>query len=241
MEVQTCAFESPAITNSDYYYGQINIGSVIMCFLIIYSTALSIVLSVKQLIQVIKEEQLIMEMEEEEVDVQTQVTKEEEEVIVKEVVKVDVQSQVNKEEEEKERQEKEQKREQKKEEELLLANYNAKERALALQAAYDEQLNALIKKKLMKLETQVNFNSSYNALYVSHYGNVLTTKQHLSNIIITHIQETSTRDIKKLDEEIITMAKKAGLFGENSDLLKDIEKIPDSTFVAEYKYIVSIM
>ena len=148
---------------------------------------------------------------------------------------------MNKEEEEKERKEKEQKREQKKEEELLLANYNAKERALALQAAYDEQLNALIKKKLMKLETQVNFNSSYNALYVSHYGNVLTTKQHLSNIIITHIQETSTRDIKKLDEEIITMAKKAGLFGENSDLLKDIEKIPDSTFVAEYKYIVSIM
>ena len=45
----------------------------------------------------------------------------------------------------------------------------------------------------------------------------------------------------ELDEEIITMAKKAGLFGENSDLLKDIEKIPDSTFVAEYKYIVSIM
>ena len=83
MEVQTCAFESPAITNSDYYYGKINIGSVIMCFLIIYSTALSIVLSVKQLIQVIKEEELIMEMEEEEVDVQTQVTKEEEEVIVK--------------------------------------------------------------------------------------------------------------------------------------------------------------
>jgi hypothetical protein len=242
MEVQTCAFESPAITNSDYYYGKINIGSVIMCFLIIYSTALSIVLSVKQLIQVIKEEELIMEMEEEEEeDVQTQVTKEEEEVIEKEVIKVDVQTQVTIEEEEIERKKKEQKREQKKEEELLLANYNAKERALALQAAYDEQLNALIKKKLMKLETQVNFNSSYNALYVSHYGNVLTTKQHLSNIIITHIQETSTRDIKKLDEEIITMAKKAGLFGENSDLLKDIEKIPDSAFVAEYKYIVSIM
>ena len=150
MEVQTCAFESPAITNSDYYYGQINIGSVIMCFLIIYSTALSIVLSVKQLIQVIKEEELIMEMEEEEeeeeeekVDVQTQVTKEEEEVIVKEVVKVDVQTQVNKEEEEeKERKEKEQKRE----EELLLANYNAKERALALQTAYDERANLAFEK-----------------------------------------------------------------------------------------------
>lgn len=142
MEVQTCAFESPAITKSDYYYGKINIGSVIMCFLIIYSTTLSIVLSVKQLIQVIKEEQLIQEIEEEEedkVDVQTQVTKEE---IVKEIVKVDVQTQVNKEEEEKERKEKEQKRE----EELLLANYNAKERALALQAAYDERANLAFEK-----------------------------------------------------------------------------------------------
>ena len=144
MEVQTCAFESPAITKSDYYYGKINIGSVIMCFLIIYSTALSIVLSVKQLIQVIKEEELIMEMEEEEEEVvKTQVTKEE---IVKEIVKVDVQTQVTIEEEEIERKKKEQKREQKKEEELLLANYNAKERALALQAAYDERANLAFEK-----------------------------------------------------------------------------------------------
>ena len=139
MEVQTCAFESPTITNSNYYYGKINIGSVIMCFLIIYNTALSIVLSVKQLIQVIKEEELIKEMEEEEesmvkVDVQTQVDKV--------VVKVDVQTQVDKEEEETERK----KREQKEEEELLLANYNAKERALALQAAYDERAKLAFEK-----------------------------------------------------------------------------------------------
>ena len=136
MEVQTCAFESPTITNSNYYYGKINIGSVIMCFLIIYSTAISIVLSVKQLIQVIKEEELIKEMEDEEVkvDVQTQVDKV--------VVKVDVQTQVDKEEEEKERKEKEQK----KEEELLLANYNAKERALALQTAYEEHAKLAFEK-----------------------------------------------------------------------------------------------
>ena len=123
MEVQTCAFESPAITNSNYYYGKINICSVIMCFLIIYSTAISIVLSVKQLIQVIKEEELIKEMEDEEdkVDVQTQVIKEEEKVIVNEVVKVE-------------------------EEELLLANYNAKERALALQTAYEEHAKLAFEK-----------------------------------------------------------------------------------------------
>ena len=117
MEVQTCAFESPTITNSNYYYGKINIGSVIMCFLIIYSTAISIVLSVKQLIQVIKEEELVQEMEEEEEeDVQTQVDKEEKVITELEVIKEE-------------------------EEELLLANYNAKERALALQTAYDGPLS----------------------------------------------------------------------------------------------------
>ena len=207
MEVQMCyAIQNPNSANYDY-------GTIGMCLLIIYSTALSVVLILKQPIEIIKEV------------VQTQVTKEK-------VVKVDVQTQVTKEEDEEVIE---------KEEELLLANYNAKERKLALQAAYEEQLNALIKKKLMKLETQVNFANSYNPLYVSHYGNVLTTKQSLSNIIITHIQETLITDIKKLDKEIVIMAKKVGLFGENSDLLKEIEKLPDSTFVAEYKYIVSIM
>lgn len=208
MEVQMCyAIQNPNSANYDY-------GTIGMCLLIIYSTALSVVLILKQPIEIIKE-------------------------VVEEVVKVDVQTQVTKEEDEEVIEKEEEKT--KKEEELLLANYNAKERALALQTAYEEQLNALIKKKLMKLETQVNFNDSYNRLYVSHYGNVLTTKQSLSNIIITHMQETLITDIKKLDKEIIIMAKKAGLFGENSDLLKEIEKLPDSTFVAEYKYIVSIM
>jgi hypothetical protein len=81
-----------------------------MCFLIIYSTALSIVLSVKQLIQIIKEEELLKEEEQEE------------EVFNR----VEVQTQTNEEN-------------YKEEEEILLANYNAKDRALALQAAYDER------------------------------------------------------------------------------------------------------
>lgn len=38
MEVQTYAFEISAINNSNHYYGKLNIGSAIMCFLIIYST-----------------------------------------------------------------------------------------------------------------------------------------------------------------------------------------------------------
>jgi hypothetical protein len=121
MEVYTCAYENSNVSNSNSdYYGKINMTSVIMCFLIIYNTALSIVLSVKQLIQVIKEEELINEEEEEE------------EEVVKEVeVEVIKEEEVSKEVEE---------------EELLLANYNAKERALALQAAYDERAKLMFEK-----------------------------------------------------------------------------------------------
>jgi len=119
MDVQTCAYTSLNVSNNDSNYGKINITSVIMCFLIIYSTALSIVLSVKQLIQIIKEEELINEDEEEEEEEEEDEEEEDEEEEEEEVIK----------EEEKE----------KNEEELLLANYNAKERALALQTAYEER------------------------------------------------------------------------------------------------------
>ena len=165
MEVQTCAFESPTITNSNYYYGKINIGSVIMCFLIIYSTAISIVLSVKQLIQVIKEEELIKEMEDEEdkVDVQTQVDTEEEKVIVNEVVKVE-------------------------EEELLLANYNAKERSLALQTAYEEHAKLAFEKwqeayhKLFIIQNRGDYpdNSDYLSLMKKVQEEYLETNEKLT-------------------------------------------------------------
>ena len=153
MEVQTCAFESPAITKSDYYYGKINIGSVIMCFLIIYSTTLSIVLSVKQLIQVIKEEQLIQEMEEE--------------VVKTQVTKVDVQTQVDKEEEEEEEKEDEEEEdedeededeEDEDEEELLLANYRIKEREQALQEIYKERADKAVEKWKEAYSNMINFN-----------------------------------------------------------------------------------
>ena len=62
MEVQNCAYESHNAYDTDY--GKINITSFILCFIIIYSTALSIILSIIQLMQVIKEE----EQEEEEED-----------------------------------------------------------------------------------------------------------------------------------------------------------------------------
>jgi len=114
MEVQTCAYASPNVSNSNSdYYGKINITSVILCFIIIYSTALGIILSVIQLIHVIKEE----EEEEEKV-----IEEEEEHEVIKEE---DIE---------------------KNEEELLLVNYNAKERALALQTAYEERAKLTFEK-----------------------------------------------------------------------------------------------
>jgi len=118
MEVQTCAYESHNAYNSDTDYGKINIGSFIICFIIIYSTALSIMLSIIQLMQVIKEEEQEEEEEEEE---EEEVIKEKEEEVIKEEEKKD-------------------------EEEILLANYNAKERALALQAAYEERAKLTFEK-----------------------------------------------------------------------------------------------
>lgn len=221
MEVQMCyAIQNPNSANYDY-------GTIGMCLLIIYSTALSVVLILKQPIEIIKEV------------VQTQVTKEEvvKEEVVKEVIKVDVQTQVTIEEDEEVIEKEEEKT--KKEEELLLANYNAKERALALQTAYEEQLNALIKKRI-KIYNNIEYYYISGRLTIE-LPHKMTSNQCLSSIIQEQVLESFTRDIKKLDKEIVIMAKKAGLFGENSDLLKEIEKIPDSTFVAEYKYIVSIM
>jgi len=225
MEVQNCAYTSPNVYNSDSdsNYGKINITSVIMCFLIIYSTALSIVLSVKQLIQVIKEEELLNEEEEEEEDG------------IKEVIdRVEVQTQTNEENYKKEEEKKDD------EEELLLANYNAKERALALQAAYDEQLQALFEKRInLHKKVQSYYNNGRLTTVVPH-------KQTLNEFLLSFIQEqvlqSFTRDIEIIDKEIIIMAKKAKLFGGNSDLLlKELDKSPNNTLVSDYKYIFSIM
>jgi hypothetical protein len=154
MEVQTCAYTSPNVYNSYPNYGTINITSVIMCFLIIYSTALSIVLSVKQLIQIIKEEELIDDEEEEE------------EVINR----VEVQTQTNEEDYKKEEEKKGD------EEEILFANYNAKERALALQAAYEERAKLTFEKwreahlKLFNIKRQIS-NTMLNGDECSYTAN----------------------------------------------------------------------
>jgi hypothetical protein len=152
MEVQTCAYTSPNVFNSNSdYYGKINITSVILCFIIIYSTALGIILSVIQLIHVIKEE----EEEEEKVIEEVEVIKEEVEVIK---------------EEDKE----------KSEEELLLANYNAKERTLALQSAYEERAKLTFEKwreaysKLFKIKQELAAHGGEGSSYTENANMYIT-------------------------------------------------------------------
>ena len=210
MEVYTCVFESPVSATN--YYETISINSVIMCFLIIYSTALSIVLSVKQLIQVIKEEEVIKEV----------------------IDRVEVQTQTNEENHKKEEEKKDD------EEELLLANYNAKERALALQAAYDEQLQVLFEKRFTLCKKVQSYYNNGRLTTVEPHKQ--TSEQCLLSIIQEQVLQSFTRDIETINKEIIIMAKKAGLFGGNSDLLlKELDKSPNNTLVSDYKYIFSIM
>ena len=180
MEFHTCAYEPSNAYNTDY--GKINITSVILCFIIIYSTALSIILSVIQLIQVIKEE----EEEEEKVIEEVEVIKEEEEE--DEVIK----------EEDKE----------KSEEELLLVNYNAKERALALQAAYEERAKLTFEKwreaysKLFKIKQELAAHGGEGSSYTENANMYIT--------FMTKMQEEYFQTNEKLTRlEALNALKKA--------------------------------
>ena len=193
MEFHTCAYEPSNAYNSDYE--KFNIGYVIMCFLIIYSTALSIVLSVKQLIQVIKEEE-----EEEEVI-------EEEEEIIKEV-EVEVIKEEDKE---------------KNEEELLLANYNAKERALALQSAHDERATIalekwaqayhnLVRRSYARVQHHENIKRGIGPLSHGNYDN--TGKIRV--ILEEEVDDYLTNEEKRTRLEALSASKKTNLLDELS-------------------------
>uniref|UniRef100_A0A6C0KRL5 Uncharacterized protein n=1 Tax=viral metagenome TaxID=1070528 RepID=A0A6C0KRL5_9ZZZZ len=234
MEVQNCAYTSPNVYNSDSNYGKINITSVIMCFLIIYSTALSIVLSVKQLIQIIKEEELLNEEEkkEEKEEEEEEVIKEEE----KETKEEDYETDETYEHEEED------------EEEILLANYHAKERALALQEIYKERLQALIEKRASIIMNLANF-SGFGKKFVLKNGDLrpaalfyrqltkyqectrlaseeLVTYYKPNDVLLTIIEEniykSMINDLELVDKEIVICAKKVGMFEANSDLVKDL-------------------
>ena len=195
MELHTCAYEPSNAYNSDYE--KINIGYVIMCFIIIYSTTLSIVLSVKQLIQVIKEEE--EEEEEEEFIKEEEVIKEKEVEVIKEVDK------------------------EKNEEELLLANYNAKERALALQSAYDERATIALEKwtqayrnlerrSYARVQHHENIKRGIGPLSHGNYDN--TGKIRV--ILEEEVDDYLTNEEKRTRLEALSASKKTNLLDELS-------------------------
>jgi hypothetical protein len=124
------------------------------------------------------------------------------------------------------------------EEELLLVNYNTKERALALQTAYKEQLQVLFEKRkniTIKLYTFTNNRSinKGNGIYLSclcagghskdKITNSLTVNDILLNTILEKIYQSIINDMVAVDKEIEIISKKAGLFEITGDLLKYLQ------------------
>jgi len=180
MEVYTCDYTSHNISNSNSdYYGKINITSVMLCLLIIYSTALSIVLSVKQLIQVIKEEELMNEEEEEE---------EEEEEIIKEVevevIKEEEEELINEDDKENN------------EVELVLLNANYNGRSLAIQAAYEERAKLTFEEwreaysKLFKIKQELAAHGGEGSSY--------TKNANMYRTFLSKVQEEYFKTNEKL-------------------------------------------
>ena len=134
-----------------------------------------------------------------------------------------------------------------KEEELLLANYNKKERAFALQEAYKEKLNVLLKKKNeinTKLEIfnksafNIFFNTDSSDLPESVVNKILLLRMIHANI------STSISNEMPSNKEILRTAKKAGVFESPYDIL-ELLKIKTNAFdnghpfYDEYKEVLS--
>ena len=143
----------------------------------------------------------------------------------------------------------------------MLANYNTKERAL--QAAYKEQLQILFEKRIniLKHWSQFRFlpDRKGGGLLYHKETNVYSLKHLFSNYqstdsgcdicvqsltvndlllfkISEKMQQSMRKDIETIDEEILIIAKKAGLFQVDSDLLNDLHKYiePSNQFYNDY-------
>ena len=229
MEFQSC--DNYEHTDIIYKYQYI---SIIISLLIIYRMLISIIIFIKQPIikEVIKKKLLdtkekeLLTTEEEEL-----LATEEEELIANEEELI-----ANKEKELLDT-----------EEELLLANYNKKQRALALQEAYKEKLNILLKKKNeinIKLDNfnrcgyNLFFNTNNNGLSESEVNKII-----LLRMIHTNISKSISNEMPS-SEEILRIAKKAGVIDSPYDIL-DLLKIRTNVFdnghpfYDEYKEVLS--
>ena len=132
------------------------------------------------------------------------------------------------------------------EEEILLANY-AQEKALV----YKEQLSILFEKQIInykKLNTywkegrcmkeghllREKINGTYTMDIIV---NKLTVNDLVLGLIEDKVYQSIIKDIQTTNNELLIIAKKAGLFEENSNLLDDLQDYikPTNPFYNEYR------
>jgi hypothetical protein len=241
--------------DEQYNYEDISYNSIIFSLLIIYSTTISVILFfikqpkevikevikevpvqvIKQvLMEVIKEEEQLFATEEEELlatEEEELLATEEEELLATEEEEL-LTTEENLLVEEEELLINTEENLLLEEEEELLANYNTKERALALQEAYKEKLDILLKKK-KEINTKLDtFNkSTYNLFFNTDSSGLpesVVNKILLLRMIHVNITKLITNELPS-NEEILRIAKKAGVFESPYDIL-ELLKINTNTF-----------
>jgi hypothetical protein len=243
--------------DEQYNYEDISYNSIIISLLIIYSTTISVILFfikqpkevikevikevpvkvIKQvLMEVIKEEEELLATEEEELlatEEEELLATEEEELLATEEEELlateEEEEFLSTEEDELIATEKNLLLEEEKE---LLANYNTKERALALQEAYKEKLDILLKKK-NEINTKLDtFNkSTYNLFFNTDNSGLpesVVNKILLLRMIHVNISQSITKELPS-NEEILRIAKKAGVIESPYNIL-ELLKINTNTF-----------
>jgi hypothetical protein len=136
------------------------------------------------------------------------------------------------------------------EEEILLANYNEQEKTLM----HKKQLSFLFEKKIniyKKLNTywfegrcmkeghllREKINGTYSTDVIL---NKLTVNDLVLGLIDGKVYQSIIQDIQTTNDELLIIAKKAGLFEETSDLLNDLPKYikPTNPFYNEYRNVI---
>ena len=136
------------------------------------------------------------------------------------------------------------------EENILPTNYNTQEKALV----YKEELSGLLEKQInnyKKLNTywfegrclkeghlmREKINGTYPTDIIV---NKLTVNDLVLGLIEGKLYQSMIQDIQTTNEEILIIAKKAGLFEGTSDLLDDLQEYikPTNPFYNEYRNVI---
>ena len=136
------------------------------------------------------------------------------------------------------------------EENILPTNYNTQEKALV----YKEELSGLLEKQInnyKKLNTywfegrclkeghlmREKINGTYPTDIIV---NKLTVNDLVLGLIEGKLYQSMIQDIQTTNEEILIIAKKAGLFEGTSDLLNDLQEYikPTNPFYNEYRNVI---